>query len=266
MSYRYDKQRTSRRRWYIIFTLGLILALFTPLYSWLFGLFEKPLARSWENKQEFFDGSENFIEAFYGKTRLVEKNKELEKEIIRLEIDNLRTAYLSQQLEKISQIKNEDDTLVVARILSFGTFGSSDTVIINQGLDNGITIDDEVFMYENISLGYVSDVYDTTARVTLYSQVEQSINGVLFPHDINLTAYGYGKGSFIIETPREVEVVEGDIFYSLNQPESIIGIVKTVTFDARDPFKKAYITYPVNLNEVQLVGIKKQTPTSIIIE
>lgn len=265
MSYRYDKRKKTLKRWYFVSAFLLVIALFTPLYVWIFDTIEKPLVRSWENKTELIDGSENLFGIFYGKTRLVKKNKELEREIVRLEIDNLRTRYLSEKLEEVYQNIDTNNEIVIAEVLNHGVFGNLDTLIINQGAQNGITKGEKIIAHNSIALGYVSDVYDVTSRVELYSETNQSVEGILFPHNINLIANGQGNGSFLIETPREIEVVEGDILYSLEQPGNIIGIVRTVEFDPRDPFKQVYLSYPVNPSQVQTVGVKK-TPRSTIVE
>jgi len=258
MNYHYDKRKKTARRWYLAVGLLLLSVLFTPIYRWVFDIIEKPLAITWDNNNRVFTGNENFLQSLYGKSQLVQENKQLQEEITRLEIDNLRTEYLSDELNKIYQIRESDSTFVSARVLKQGIVGNADTLIINHGSTTGVTIGDHVVAYDNILIGYVSDVYDITSRVTLYAQTDQSINGFLFPRDVNLTATGQGAGGFLIETPREVEVVEGDIFYNLGQSGSIIAIVRKIVFDPRDPFKQVYLSYPINISSLQTVGIKSQ--------
>jgi len=256
MSYRYDKQKKTQTRWYFAGIVFLVLALFTPIYSWIFDLIEKPLARTWENQGEVFNGTENFFEAFYGKKQIIAENNQLRNEVARLEVDNLRTRYLSEQLEKMNQITELDSNLGVAQVLKKNILGSQDSLIINQGTKNGLSIGDQIITHDNVLIGSIYEVYDAAARVMLYSYPEQTLEGVLFPHDINLTAQGYGNGSFVIETPREVEVLAGDILYSLEEPGRIIAIVREVVFDPRDPFKQVYLSYPININQIQVVGVK----------
>ena len=257
MSYLYDKKRKNKKRWYGVIVVFLGLALFTPVYSWMFSIFEKPLLRSWENKNQFFDGTENFFESFYGKTKLIQKNKELEEEIARLEVDNLRTQYLSRELEKTTGILSQEEMLS-ARVLSRGVLGSQDSFVVNQGSQHGVVVGDHVYTYNNIAIGLVSQVYATSSQVILFSDVDSVVEGILFPHEVELSMKGQGKGGFIIQSPREIDVTSGDIVYSLEQPGNIIAIVRNVTFDPRDPFKQVYLSYPVNLNEIQTVGIKSQ--------
>jgi len=258
MSYRYDKQKKTSRRWYFVGGLLVVLALFTPIYSWLFNIIEKPLAYSWQQKGEVITGTENFFEAFYAKEQIIEENDELKKEIERLEIDNLRTRYLSNELEKVYTLVDSNSEITPANVLKHGILGSRDSIIINQGAENNVSTGDIVIAYDTTLIGSVSAVFDRTSQVRLYSQPKESINGVLFPHGVNLVAQGHGNGGFFIETPRDIEVAAGDVFYSLFEPGYVIAIVREVIFDPRDPFKQVYLSYPTNINEIQVVGVKSQ--------
>jgi len=91
MSYRYDKARKNRRTWYTIASVLVILFLFTPVYSWLFDIAERPIARSWEQGNQTLADSQNFLQSFYGKKTILKRNQELAQENNRLAIDNLRT-------------------------------------------------------------------------------------------------------------------------------------------------------------------------------
>lgn len=255
MSYRYDKQKKSQRFYYGVGSLFLVLALFTPVYGFLFNAFQKPIMNSWENKQDLFADTSNIFQSFGSKQRILEENVRLEKEIARLEIDNLRTRYLADQLENTLLVGF--DNAVIGSIIEYGSLAAYDNVVINKGSRDGVSVGDKVFIADNVLIGYIADMYSKTSRVALYSDNDQSITGILYPHNETLVAQGNGGGNFIIETPREINVENGDIFYNLGQPGNIIGIVRHVEFDPRDPFKQVYLSYPVNIKQHQIVGIKK---------
>lgn len=257
MSYRYDKHKKVQRRWYFAGSIFMLLILFTPVYRLIFGATENPVIQTYENRQAALQKSTHFLDTFSIKQDILTENKKLKEENKRLAIDNLRTDYVSQELEKIYGFKKSEADFVPANILHYGTFGQGDTALINQGLSAGISVGDSVLGFDHILLGSVSEVYAETARIIFHSRTNQVIQGVLFPHDIQLEARGNGGGDFIIETPREIEVVSGDIFYALSEPGYIIGIVRDVVFDSRDPFKKVYLSYPENLNTIHEVAIKK---------
>ncbi|MCI5051162.1 MAG: hypothetical protein MRY57_02545 [Candidatus Pacebacteria bacterium] len=255
MSYRYDRNRKNKQLNYGIATILLILALFTPVYGMIFDWTENIIARSWKNKNDLYAETSNFFQSFVARGEILERNQELEREIERLEVDNIRTRYLSDQLEATVGLRETAD--LVAPILEYGSLASYDNMIIGRGESDGVSVGDQIIISDTVLIGYVSDVFNTTARVTLYSNADQSVTGILYPHNESLVAQGAGGSSFIIDSPREIEVVAGDILYALNQPGNIIAVVKDIEFDPRDPFKKVYLTYPVNIKQHTLVGIKK---------
>jgi cell shape-determining protein MreC len=255
MNYRYDKNRKNKQAWYIFGSIFLVVALFTPLYGMFFGFFQNQIIQTWENKQDLYAGTNNFFQALGAKQKILEKNNELQRDIDRLRVDNLRTQYLADTLDSLLFFDNEN--AILAAIVDYGSLGSYNHVVINRGELQGLTIGDQVFIAENVLIGYVSETFSDTARVKLYSDNESRINGILYPHNETLLATGNGGGSFIIETPREINVAAGDIFYSLTNPGNIIAIVQYVEFDARDPFKTVYLSYPVNLKQHHNVAIKK---------
>ncbi|MFT7327883.1 MAG: hypothetical protein ACI870_000054 [Crocinitomicaceae bacterium] len=258
MSYRYDKQRQVRKRWYIFGTIFLLIALFTPIYSWFFDMLEKPFEKNWSDRIALEVESKNIFQSFYNKQRIIDENQTLKEDVRRLEIDNLRTRYLSEELEK-NLLLQELTNIVPAHVVRRDIYGSSDIFLINQGDDTGLAVGDKVLNYNKVLIGYISELYDTSSEVTLFSHVDETRNGILFPHDITLNVEGHGNGTFKINAPREINIVENDIFYDLENPGFIIGIVREVVFDARDPFKQVYLSYPMSLNEINLVGIKKST-------
>ncbi len=266
MSYRYDKRKKNQRRWYGIASCLFIIVLFTSLFPWLFDILERPFTKTWDNKSIFINTTQNFFQTFRGKQHILRENAAFENEINRLQVDNLRTMYLSQELEKRNGfLSSHIADILFGNIIRRDVLGSSDIFIINQGSLSGVTVGDKVFSYDHMLIGFINNVYDTTAELVLYSKPDQEIDGILFPHEVSLSAQGYGNGSLFIKSPREIDVAEGDIFYSLEEPGSILAIVRKVVFDPRDPFKQVYLSYPVNLNEIQTVGIKK-TPISAITE
>ncbi len=258
MSYRYDKQKKVRQRWYGIGILFFMLALFTPLFGWIFDVFERPLERAWNNSNQTMNGGKNLFQSWYAKTKLIEENQALQERITALEIDNIRTDYLAQQLEDIQELE-EQGVENTAHIL--GTIGS-DRLVIDGGTKQGIDVGDLVIAYDRVLLGEVTEVFDTTSRVELFSHTDRSLDGWVSSQEQLLVVTGYGGSRFVIEAPRELELEEGDVVYSQKYPDYMIGSVGHVEFDPRDPFKKIYLALPVNLKNTQIIGIKKEAITT----
>ena len=233
------------------------------MYSWLFDLFERPLTNTWEERNDIGSSSEKLLGSLRTKQSLIAENDQLRSDITRLEIDNLRTRYLSEELEKFSSFDNSD-TILTAHVVEQGPFGNSDTFIIDRGSRDGITALDIVITHDYLSIGEVEEVYDTTSLVTLYSRPDYITGGILFPHELTVTAYGHGKGSLRIDVSREIDVQVGDLLYSLGEPGNLIAVVRDVVFDPRDPSKQVYLSYPVNLNQIQVVGVQNSKKSELL--
>lgn len=253
MSYHYDKQKKQKQTVYIVGVIFLLLVFFTPIFRIAFDVIEQPLAHSWIQAKQSKQFSGNFFQSWYNHQQILRENQELKNTIAQLEVDILRTDYLADELEKRADLYDSLQSIIPAHIIkSLG----NDELIIDQGKNNGITPGDVIVAFDHVLIGQVFEVYDYTARVDLLSN-QTIIDGVLDNGNEYVAIEGHGKNNYLIKAPRELTIEEGDIVYSQNHPGYIIGIVSAITFDPRDPFKKVYLSLPINMNNVQIIGIKK---------
>lgn len=251
MSYRYDRQKR-QKRWYWVAMLLLILIFFTPFVDKLFDIIERPLVQYWEANNKRMTDADNFFQALFGRVKLTQENQLLTDEVERLRIDNLRTAYLSEVLEGILI---DTDTYQTSLILRNGGPGYTDNLIIQMNSETLFSVGDYVVSSSGVSIGTISQVYDHSARVDLYAHTKQSISVIAHPHMEVFTAHGYGNNTLIIKSPREIDFQPGDILYSQARPGSIVGIVRKIVFDPRDPFKQVYASYPVDTSDLMMVHV-----------
>ena len=258
MSYHYDRKKKYYKRLYGVFIVLIGISFLTPVYSFIFDVIEQPLKKYWENQSRILTDSDTFFQSLYGKQQIIKENTDLKNRIKELEIDNLRTQYLSEELEKIYSLDKNNEGLVYAHVLSHGVSGFKNTFVINKGTQDGIKYGDTIIAYTNVLVGFVDEVYDITSRVTLYADPHILTQSILFPEDISITIKGYGNDSFIFEVSRHISVSEGDIIYSFANKGTLIALVRYVDFDPRDSFKTVYASYPINSRNIKVVGIKKR--------
>lgn len=257
MSYRYDREKKRKRIGYLIATVILVTLFFTPFLTWVFDVIERPLARAWEQSQENLETTSNLFHRFYAKGKLIKENESLKQKINLLEVDVLRTHYLESTLETYQILQGraqEGETVIPAEIIVREPLTPADTILINRGTTDGISAGDSVITSEHLFLGYVNQVFDTTARVHLATKEGITTQAILYPHEEALTLYGNGK-SYRAQLSRESEVEVGDVVYQQAYPGRIIGIVREVSFDPRDPLKTIYLSAPVSLRDIQVVGV-----------
>ncbi len=249
MSYRYAKEKKKKKIAFFLGAVFLLLLMFTSSFQALFGFLEGSLSRSWENKESFVNGNYNFFQTWYGKSRLVSENRDLEIKNQNLEIELMRTRYLSDQLDQMMGVS--DQGLQPAHILSRRADGD---VFVNQGQTHGVQVGDAVYSSGFILIGFVDQVFDVTSRVGLLTHPESTHSVVLFPQKETVTIQGNGN-EFRIDMPRDIQVAEGDLLYDQADLGAIVGVVRSVEFDPRDPFQTVYASYPISLSQIDVVGI-----------
>jgi hypothetical protein len=68
---------------------------------------------------------------------------------------------------------------------------------------------------------------------------------------------GKGSGNFELHIPRDLEVRDGDVMTLPGFSDFVLGLLKTVQFDERDPYQTVLARTPVNLQELKFVRIVK---------
>ena len=254
MSYRYDNKKKFQGRMYGIATILIIIFFVTPLPRFIINTFEAPLERAWVNAQENGTEVSGFAQRWFQSNTLLEVNQELREKNEKLQSALLRAQYLESVLDSYRHLEATSGDVLLARVLVKPPYGDSDTLILNQGEDDGVLPGMIVFSDMLVELGVVTDVFDTSSRAQLFTHNEQEIQGIIYPHNQSVVLKGYG-GSYFSEVERSIEVEEGDVVYSQRNPGRILAVVQRVIFDPRDPFKQVYLSLPHHLREVQSVGL-----------
>ncbi len=172
----------------------------------------------------------------------------LELQILREENENLRS--------ELSYIKNPE-TLLVAGVLAKPSQSLYNSLVIDQGSRNGISVGQFVVTQGTVALGKISSVSANTATVELFSGPQFDSNLVMKNQSITVPAKGKGGGNFEIHIPREIIVTDGDILGLPEYPDFAVGVVKSITFDPRDPFQTVLARTPVNIQELNFVEVVK---------
>lgn len=254
MSYLYDKRKKNKKRKGIILGVFILVLLFTPIIEYIYGILEKPFSRAHENVNVITDEVELLanIQSF-SKQELVEHNTKLQDEVKRLKAEK---EYNQFYIDRFAEAYEGD--LVSANILDRSLLNSA-LMTLNRGTEHGFAVGDQVFVSDYILIGEIVDVFDVTSRVLLYSDAEQSLEGVLFPHDIPVTLDGYGATQYHMQIDRAVPVEPGDIVYSAALSGYSLAVVRDVEFDPRDPFKHVILTSRANIHELTHVQVLKNT-------
>jgi cell shape-determining protein MreC len=128
------------------------------------------------------------------------------------------------------------------------------TLMIDVGSRDGVREGDLVSSSGSSYVGRISTVYDTTARVTLFSAPGQTHQGLL-RGEVPLTLVGQGSGSMSGEVPVGIGVSVGDPVLLPSITPEFIARVSAVNHPEGQSFQSVYLSIPSNPLELRFVEV-----------
>ena len=114
-----------------------------------------------------------------------------------------------------------------------------------------------VFAFTHVPIGRVAAVYSNSSKVVLFSTAGEKTQVVLGGRkDIFMQIVGRGGGNFEMTIPRDLTLNKGDEVVLPGITPYILAVVETVISDPRDPFVKALLVSPVNMEELKFVEVE----------
>ncbi len=192
------------------------------------------------------------------KTNLLKENSLLKEQIKSNERNQALFDLLKKEnadLKNILNIKGANQNLLLSAVLVKPFLSPYDTLIIEGGLLDSINVNANVLAEGNVFIGYISEVYDHTSKVTLYSSPGEKIKVLIGSNNIEKEAVGLGGGNFKVEIPREIDVKEGDSITIPSISTNIFGVVEKIEFKESDSFQNILFKNPINAAELKWVEV-----------
>lgn len=243
----------------------IVLVLFFLLTSFgLWGILRGPvnfvsrpilMAGEWVS-QSFYNASYHIKtkQSLYIKNNLLsEENSLLKTRILNYEIMENENLDLKTTLNRIPKPKN----FVLANILTKSNRSVYDTVILDEGEEEGIKIGDMVYAYGEIPVGKIAESYSNSSLLLLFSSPNQKTEGFINGLNASVELVGRGGGNFETIIPMELNLENGTKIYLPGLSSQVIAIVIDVISGPSDPFKKVILNSPVNIGSLKSVQVKK---------
>jgi len=158
---------------------------------------------------------------------------------------------------------NTEKSLVLAAILSKPNQSPHDTLVLDVGTARGIKARDMVFAFGNIPMGRIAEVYENSSKVILFSNAGEKTQAIVTTatagqadKNIFFELVGRGGGNFEMILPRDITLQKGDLVTIPGINPYTLAVVETVISDPRDPFTKALLSSPVNVQELKFVEVE----------
>jgi cell shape-determining protein MreC len=124
---------------------------------------------------------------------------------------------------------------IVAGVLSRPPESPYDTLLVNAGSEQGVSVGMEAFAGNASPVGLVSAVSDYFARVTLFSAPRMQVSGWVGTSSLPITLYGEGAGTLSVTISRAGGVSVGDTVYVPGPGHLPLGTVVRVDSDQSSP-------------------------------
>jgi len=142
---------------------------------------------------------------------------------------------------------------IVAGVVTKPPFSPYDIYTVDAGTENGVQVGNLALFSDYVSLGLVSRVNTTGAKITLFSAPGKETQMIL--NEATFLTTGQGGGSLRIDVPRDFEVETGDQVTLPGYNVYATGIVAGIEFKPQDSIKKVLVKVPVNIEAVNLVSL-----------
>ena len=263
MSYLLDKQ--AKRKRFLKIALGVVvLVILVYFRSGIFGGFSyltgglfRPVLVVGNNLGEKFG---NLGSYFISKSSLNLQNQDLQA---KLNVEEAQMANYNSivaddaSIKEILNRKNPKVNMTLAAILSKPNQSAYDTLIIDAGTKEGIKTGNTVFALGNVPIGRVDLVSADSSKVILFSNAGEKTQTVIAGKNIFLELVGRGGGNFEMVMPKDLVLQKGDQVVLPGVNPYVLATVETIISDPRDPFTKALLTSPVNVQELKFVEVEQ---------
>ena len=183
---------------------------------------------------------------------LKEKNIELENKAILLE-----SAGKENEELKIMLSRPDKKSYILSSIISRPPQSPYDIIIIDAGLDSGVKQGMKAVAYGSILLGHVAEALSSTSKIKLVSYPGEETNLFIENAKISAIGLGLGGGNIEVKISSSVKINSGDKINTEGTSHYLLGTADKIEADALNPFQKIIFRMPVNLNELQKIGIEK---------
>lgn len=170
-------------------------------------------------------------------------------------VDNMLTYVTKENEELRSLLHASGSPRILAGVIARPPYTPYDTIILDQGTDNGIVEYAPVFQGNGHAIGYVRQVFLHTAFVTLFSSPGVESTVYIYGPNIFSTAYGEGGGVIHLSVPQGVVIQKGDVVVLPSHDTGVIGAIDEIQSVPSEPEQHAYVTFVTPLQSMRLVSV-----------
>ncbi|MFZ2522609.1 MAG: rod shape-determining protein MreC [Minisyncoccia bacterium] len=203
--------------------------------------------------------SYKFRNYFVNKSELIEKN-----DLLQEENDNLKLKLIGydELVVENHELKGYLDVnlangKILSVVLSKPPVSPYDTFIIDIGESQSIFIGNKVYASDSVIIGTIKNVTSRTSLVELFTNSGSKNEVILSRTGSSYVLSGHGGGNFVLDVPKDTDIIWGDTFIYPSSDRLVIGTVNYVDTNSQSSFKSIHIKSPINLHSLKRVLVDK---------
>lgn len=190
------------------------------------------------------------------KASLVAENRSLKERLGEETLKNeIIQVLMNDNRELVNRYGEWGSFLVRAEILAVPPASLYDTVLLDQGTDDGILPGDLVRAPGGAALGRIESVEGTFSRARLFSSVGVRTEGLLPLGGESIEIIGAGGGMMHVTVPKDFEVAIGDPVSLREDRLALLGIVEAVGERSAGSLKVLFIRAAANVQELGFAAV-----------
>jgi len=194
------------------------------------------LARPFWSAGSSAAGVTGSAEAVFGdKAALARERDVLAQKVVTLEAENMALTAQANDLARLLGGRTEVTAGVVAGVLARPPVSPYDTLVIDKGSREGVSVGHMVYGAGGLPIGSIETVANATSRVLLYSAPGRVTEGWVGEERTPVALEGASAGAFRTSVPRESTVTVGALVYVPGGGALPVGTVVRVDSDPSTP-------------------------------
>lgn len=202
---------------------------------------------------------DGFFFLFKSKYSLEEELNYLREKNIEMENEAILSESIRKENEELKIMLSRPDkkSYILGSIISRPPQSPHDIIITDAGSNMGVKQGMKAIAYGNILIGHVAEVFSDISKIKLVSYPGEETNLIIENAKISAIGFGLGGGNIEVKIPSSVKINPGDKINTEGTLYYLLGTADKIEADALNPFQKIIFRMPINLNELQKIGIEK---------
>ncbi len=178
--------------------------------------------------------------------------------------DKLTADLLSSENRELRALLSEGaEERILAGVISRPNIMPYDVLVLDKGSEDGVLVGAPVFIGENVVIGVVEKVFNSSAVVVLVTTPELVSSVYIVGPNIYTNAEGVGGGLMRIGVPQGIPLAVGNPVILVGVDSGIYGRISHVESIPSEPEQSAYVSPEVPLSGLRLVSVGKTSTSQL---